>query len=498
MIKQRITILALAAATLFATLAAPVTRVPAQDDLARYVPAMLPAFAGDLAAHAGAPRYTLAMRIVLDDDNATITGQQHVIYTNRTPGIALSEIVFRLYPNLDSYAGVMDVQRVAVDDALIKPQYDATRSVMTLLLPEPLPAGGAVTLALDYTITIPRDETRLYGQFGWRSGVLSLPEAYPLLAVYEPGRGWWAETAHPQGDIVFSETAFYDVRITAPAGLIVITGGVTVGLDSNPDGTLTHTIVAPLVREFAVMASADYVALEGEQDGTRITLYYNPDLPDAANQSRAGLQVVQDSVRVFNAAFGAYPFAELDVVQTPNTAGGMEYPGLFVIDGGVWSSTTGLFDFLLVHETAHQWWYSLVGNDQARDPWIDEALAQYAVAVYIRALEGEDAYRAALESFRRQYAAFIAEHPDQMIGEPVSAYPDEAYFMMVYQKGPLFYAALDAQFGTEALLAALREMFAAYRYGILYPDDLRAALEASLGADLGAVFAEWVAPAPVG
>ncbi len=483
---------------LLITLAAPVTRVPAQDDLAQYATAMRPAFVGDIAAHADAPRYTLAMWIVLGNEAATITGQQSVHYTNRTPGVALSEIVFRLYPNLDSYAGTMDVQRVAVDDALVKPQYDSTRSVMTIPLPEPLPAGGAVTLALDYTITIPRDETQLYGQFGWRSGVLSLPEAYPLLSVYEPGRGWWAQTAHPQGDIVFSETAFYDVRITAPADLIVITGGVTVDLQTNPDGTLTHTIVAPLVRDFAVMASADYVALEGEQDGTRITLYYNSDLPDAANQSRAGLRVVQDSVRVFNTAFGAYPFTELDVVQTPNTAGGMEYPGLFVIDGGVWGSTTGLFDFLLVHETAHQWWYSLVGNNQARDPWIDEALAQYAVAVYIRALEGEDAYRAALESFRRQYAAFITERPDQVIGEPVSAYADEAYFMMVYQKGPLFYATLDAMFGTEALLAALRETFAAYRYGILTPDDLRAALEASLGADLGAVFAEWVAPAPVG
>ncbi len=252
------------------------------------------------------------------------------------------------------------------------------------------------------------------------------------------------------------------------------------------------------MRDFMITASDRFVTLNGDQNGVRITLYYDASDPASVTTARSGLQTAQDTLRIFNATFGAYPFSELDIVQTPNGAGGMEYPGLFVLDTAIWNTDAAFFEFLLVHETAHQWWYSLVGSDQARDPWIDEALAQFAVAVYIRAQEGDEAYAAAMESFRAQHASYIVEHPDQRIGGPVSDYQGLAYFNMVYQKGPLFYAALDDLYGYDTVIAVLRDYFNAYRYRIATPDDLRASFEASLGADLSAVFAEWVAPLPVG
>jgi hypothetical protein len=46
----------------------------------------------------------------------------------------------------------------------------------------------------------------------------------------------------------------------------------------------------------------------------------------------------------------------------------MEYPTFLLTEPG---------DLPAVHETAHQWWYALVGNDEYRHPWMDEALAQY-------------------------------------------------------------------------------------------------------------------------
>jgi aminopeptidase N len=262
---------------------------------------------------------------------------------------------------------------------------------------------------------------------------------------------------------------------------------------------LEHHVVAPLVRDFALMASRDFVTLSGEQDGTRITLYYNPGLPGAGAATRAGLRMALDALRIFNATFGRYPYAELDLVQTRTSIGGMEYPGLVVLDSASWQVDDPLFAFLVVHEIAHQWWYGLVGNDQARFPWLDEALAQYAVALYIRALEGEDAYAAALESFRTQHATFVAgDHPDQLIGEPVTAYEGLAYFYTIYQKAPLFYAALEDAYGSEMVLALLRDYLAAYRYGVATPADLRASFERTLGTSLEALWAEWVMPGAVG
>ena len=35
-----------------------------------------------------------------------------------------------------------------------------------------------------------------------------------------------------------------------------------------------------------------------------------------------------------------------------------------------------------VHEIAHQWWFGLVGNDQALEPWLDEAMALYSERIF--------------------------------------------------------------------------------------------------------------------
>jgi aminopeptidase N len=284
------------------------------------------------------------------------------------------------------------------------------------------------------------------------------------------------------------------VSVTAPPTLILAASGSEVDLAVNPDGTLTHRYVAPLVRDFALVASESYVTLTGEQDGVQITLYYDPGLPDGAASARVGLAMAQNAVRIFNVAYGPYPFAELDMVQTPNSAGGLEYPGLFVIGSDAWDRNNDFFEFLIAHEAAHQWWYGLVGNDQALNPWMDEGLAQYSVALYIRDLEGESAYDAAIESFRLQHAAFIDSHPDQVdvIGEPVSAYPGSAYFFCVYQKGPLFFAALDETYGFDAVKRMLQNYYVTYRYGIAAPGDMLSSFEVTLGENLDGLFAEWV------
>ena len=55
---------------------------------------------------------------------------------------------------------------------------------------------------------------------------------------------------------------------------------------------------------------------------------------------------------------------------TPQLGGGIEYPG-HVMQG---QNTLGVTS----HEVGHQWFYGLVGNDQGRDPWLDEGLATWA------------------------------------------------------------------------------------------------------------------------
>jgi hypothetical protein len=471
----------------------------AADWTADFHPAMLPAYEGDMKFYSAAPRYAIALNIAPGEDETLVSGQQTVLYTNSLSQ-PLDTIVFRLYPNLNSYGAQMSVGEITTDGgAAIKPALDDTRTVLTVTLPAALQPGAQITLTMPFAITIANDSRDLYGQFGVLGGILALPNAYPVLSVYEPGKGWWQEIDHPRGDAVFSETAFYDVRVTAPADLILAASGSEIDLTANDDGTLTHRFVAPLMRDFSLSASARYVTLTGEQDGVLIRLLYDPAPDGALAATQHGMQIARDALRIFNETYGPYPFAELDIAQTPNSAGGLEYPGLIVLNGDVWAADTDYFTFLIVHEVAHQWWYSLVGNDQIRHPWIDEALAQYSVAQYILATEGQDAYDAALESFRTQYELFAETAGDNPIGLPVSAYPDqETYWAFIYQKGPAFFAMLEDRYGHDAMISSLRTLFATHRYGIATPESVQSTFEQTLGVDLDAAFAEWVGGFPVG
>jgi aminopeptidase N len=471
------------------------------DWTAPYRPAMRPQFADDLARFPNLPRYDLDLRLAVTEEAATLSGHETVFYTNRA-ALSLNTIVFRLFPNLDSYGGALEVANVTLGGVPVTTSQDVTGSVLTLALPTPIRPGEQVKLDLDFTTTVTADEWALYGQFSYLDGLLALPQAYPLLSVYEPGRGWWLVAEQPQGDAVFSESAFFDVRITAPASLILAASGSLVDLKANDDGTLTHRYVAPLMRDFALFASPSLVTVSGEQDGVRLNLYFDPATPGGDTAARAGLQMLRDAVRVFNAAYGAYPFIELDVVQTGTTNGGLEYPGIFAVGRDIWNQDDEFFEFIIVHETAHQWWYSLVGSDPALDPWLDEALAQYSVAVYIRDREGPAAYRQALDAFQAQVTGYTADHADQVIGLPVTAYPGMAYFYMIYQKGPLFFGALEAEYGYETVLRLLQDYLTAHRYRTVRPRDMLRSFENTLGTDLAPLFADWIgleiAPEPVG
>ena len=85
------------------------------------------------------------------------------------------------------------------------------------------------------------------------------------------------------------------------------------------------------------------------------------------------LDAAADALRILQSRLGPYPFPTFDVVQSAGGFG-MESPALIWIPYGVSSAN---LRYLVTHETAHQWFYGLVGNDQARQPFVDEALADF-------------------------------------------------------------------------------------------------------------------------
>lgn len=458
------------------------TSIPRIQRLDYFRPTLRDSFQDDIRNYLNAPLYTGNMTISFTQDEAVILGELAIEYTHQHQPV--SEIVLRLYPNLPSYGGSMVVSYAQIDLHEVQPQLDATGSVMTLSLNAPIMTNQTVQIYLQFRATV-TNTTALYAQYSYRLNTLALPNFFPLLSVYDDVEGWWQNTNHPQGDAVYSETSFFDMTITAPSDWVLITTGIGVDSQRNANNTRTTRYLAGLVRDFAIMGSPDYQTLSGSQDGVAIDIHY---LSGGVTAAQQALIYAEDAVQVYSTLFGAYPYTELDIVETYTTAGGIEYPGLIVVASDSWNATDPYLEVVTAHEVAHQWWYSLVGNDQTRYPWLDESLTQYSLGLYYGNVYGIESQINAFAGYEQTWR----NSRDMPIGLSPSNYSNTTYWTIVYNKGALFFDRLSTDFGEVAFIEALSNYFNIYRYEIVTPIDLQTVLENSLGADLDAYFAEWV------
>jgi aminopeptidase N len=241
------------------------------------------------------------------------------------------------------------------------------------------------------------------------------------------------------------------------------------------------------MRDFNLVLSPRFERLTQTVEGTVINSYY---LPEDSDGGERALRWVVDSFTFFSQRFAPYPFAEFDVVATPTTAGGIEYPGLIVMPISGYDEEGGFFQLATIHEVAHQWWYSLVGNDQQDEPWLDEALTQYSTALFYEVNEGWE--EAGEEMFAPWYEGIKGTEWDGPIDLPVSEYEEITYGPLVYGKGPLFFHVLRQEVGDEAFFAILQVYFDTYRYQIASGPDFLAVAEQVSGQDLSALFQEWL------
>jgi len=436
----------------------------------------------------GAPVYHLDLS--LSEDLTSINGQQEVLFTN-TEDVPLDRIVFRLYPNL--LGGGIKVTQLAVDGEAVDSQLDGMDSVMTVPLDEPLLPGEQAVVSMEYEINVPTETSGNYGVFGLAEGVLALPHLYPMLAVYDE-TGWNTEIPPEYGDVVYADSGFYRVRVEAPQDLVLVASGVEVAVSEKADRALREYAAGP-VRDFYLAGSPDFVSEEREVDGV---LVRSTTLPGLETGAANVLDFTESSLLGFGERYGAYPFAELDMVSTPTLALGVEYPGVVAMAQRMYPEDNlqyplPMLEGVTAHEVAHQWFYSLVGNDQIDQPWLDESLAQYVTLLYFGdqyGPAGAAGYRASLQGRWDQ----VGGEPIP-IGQPVGAYTPAEYSGIVYGRGGLFFEAIADEIGQLALDQGLRAYAEQNRYGIGTAQEMQAALEAACGCELDAQFAAWVGPA---
>ncbi len=426
----------------------------------------------------------------LSDDLTVVEGIEEILYTNNEAA-PLDQIALHLYPNL--LGGEMEVESVHLNGEGVTPDEGEAGGWMMVPLGNGLAPGESVVLRLKFSVRVPQELDLNYGVLASTSGVLAYAHGYPMVAVYDD-EGWNVGIPAPYGDLTYADAALFLVRVRAPEQIVVCASGSQIER-SQADGQQVVTYALAPARDFYLAASGAYEVLTRQAGPTSIRTCAAADMQAAA---RRALDIAARSLELFSRLYAPYPYTELDIVATPNLALGIEYPGAFALNQRLLtpeedfqSAPEGvLLESVVVHETAHEWFYNLVGNDQLDDPWLDEALAQYATLQYYEEAYGSQGAEGMLDSFYGRWERVDREPIP--IGLPVAEYAEGAYGAIVYGRGPLFFVALKEAMGAGPFEDFLGEYTATYRWKLATPEELRALAEGRCGCDLTTLFQEWV------
>jgi hypothetical protein len=338
--------------------------------------------------------------------------------------------------------GHAQITKTTVDGASV----DAVIDDQTVLLPldPPLAPGGQTTVELDYTGTMAANPVPNGYDWGFAS-----------TGTYLTGYRWipWLSRTTPfnnsaNGDPSETATASHvHVEINADPSLVFATTGVETSADGG-----TRAFDADNVRDFNFTASPTYRTTQRSVRGTLITIYYNRLDPGTL------LDVTARAFNDYSAKVGAYPFDTLNVAEVGPWAA-VESPMLSWIP----DNAGRLLPWETAHETGHQWFYSVVGNDQALEPFADEALVDFVA-------------RNLLDDFVRPQCA--PDFLDKTIYNIGACYP-----WVVYVQGNLWLREYRDRVGSAMFWRGVANYYREYRFGIGGTRQLLDALDhASRGA----------------
>lgn len=430
------------------------------------------------------PQYKLDVEFSYADRYGKVTEEVH--YTNRSgdamPVLPLMVELFA-YKNLFSFTGLWweDGQKIE----------NATWENIQVQIPlrQPLQPGQSIGLKMTFEFRLP-SQSAIAGErplpIGYTSRQVNLVDWFPFIPPYRNGKGWLAHPPSYYGEHLVYDLADFKVNLHI--------------LDQRKDLIIAASSPAKQdgewlrydrqgARTFAISIGQEYQTASAQVGNITITSYY---FPLNARAGKRALQTTVEAVTLYQQLFGSYPHDSLAVVEA-DFMDGMEYDGLYFLSRAFYNLHAGQpGDYLVAiaaHETAHQWFYGVVGNDQANEPWLDEATATYCERLFY-----EHYYPDALKwwwFYRVDYY-----HPQGWVDTSVynpqgtlQTYQD--YRNAVYLNGAHFYEDLRKAIGDEAFFSFLKDYTEKFAGQVALSDDFFALLAKHTTVDISPILQKY-------
>ena len=320
------------------------------------------------------------LEAVLDYYAHSLSITETISYINQTTEVISS---LTLVVESDRWPGSFTLLSLAWTSGEIIDNYDLQDAHLQIPLTQPLAADDKLGLKLVYRldlpeIPLPSDVTRPV-PYGYSQRQTNIVDWYPYIPPYQPGMGWLVHPKWGFGEHQVLDDADFDIKLTLtqPVSNLLIAASAPAEQDE-----LVYRYHMDSARAFAISASTEYLLQTTTVGDVTVNSY------SFSYDQKAGEQVLYDTaaaLELYGRLFIPYPHTSLSVVEA-DFLDGMEYDGLYFLSRGFYNlydgTPQGYLTFIAAHETAHQWWYGLVGNDQALEPWLDEATCTYMEHVF--------------------------------------------------------------------------------------------------------------------
>lgn len=395
-------------------------------------------------------------------DHHSVSGDESLDFRPDKP---ITELVFRLTANTKSTVRsgnrvTVTAARASTGRATVAPTAyhfspaNADPSTQGGLLHIPLgrtvPAGGTVTARISFSLALgDATASRQFDRIGRAGTFAYFGSGEPLLA-WERGYGWHTEDlANFLGESATSEAMDVALQVVAPGQDTVIASGDPGAPPGTSSGTRTWHSHLDAARDVSV-AVGPFALTDTTVAGVTLRVGgYDAAVRDAL------VPQFRRAISLLVKRYGPFPFPSLSVARVPASGGGIEYPGsILMLDSS---------RMVAVHETAHQYFYAMLGDSQAMHPWLDEAFAEYAEQV-------EDGGAGGHENDLTQ-VPYPVDSSIQSFGTD-----GVTYTQTIYGKGSAALEAAREAAGPARWDAAMCRYIAANAWRIVHPADFRAAI----------------------
>ncbi len=304
---------------------------------------------------------------------------------------------------------------------------------------------------------------------------------------------WW-----PNKDHMYDEAESMTISVNVPKGLMNISNGRLINTKSLKDNTSTYTwqVTNPINNYGVNINIGDYVAFSEKYKGEKGILdcqYYV--LRNNLAKAKKQFQDVPKMLKAFEHWFGPYPFYEdsYKLVEVPYL--GMEHQSSVTYGNGYTNGYRGRdlsgtgwglkFDFIIIHESGHEWFANNITYKDIADMWIHESFTNYSESLFVEYYYGKEAGAAYVRGTRKNI-----QNDKPIIGQ--YDVNNEGSGDMYYKGGNMLHTLRQIVNDDEKWRQILRGLNSTFYHQTVTTKQIEEYISQQAGIDLSTVFNQYL------